>query len=344
MIPHRLPERPSLRAQAFNWTLRFTAKPAIYFFNDHPVALKAFDTLYTTACKALLINHTPRSVRTVTHRLSHCSGEWVMAKGARADKVIYYLHGGAYFLSSPLLHRSITWRLSRSNHRSVFALDYRTAPEASLEDCLADALEGYRFLLASGIKAEDIIIAGDSAGGHLSLLTLQHLHAAGLPQPSAAILISPWTDLACSSASLSTNNWRDPYFWESAIRTMGGYFAEQHGDKHPLISPVNGDFSGLPPLMIMVGSIEVLRDDGRRAAAKASSAGVGVVYEEWRDMPHIFPFFSAYLPEAKRAFRHISSFVQAVDAGKVDWFIAEHGRMQQSVMADAREGALRKAA
>jgi monoterpene epsilon-lactone hydrolase len=344
MIPHRLPERPSLRAQAFNWTLRFTAKPAIFFFNDHPVALKAFDTLYTTACKALLINHTPRSVRTVTHRLSHCSGEWVMAKGARADKVIYYLHGGAYFLSSPLLHRSITWRLSRSNHRSVFALDYRTAPEASLEDCLADALEGYRFLLASGIKAEDIIIAGDSAGGHLSLLTLQHLHQAGLPQPSAAILISPWTDLACSSASLSTNNWRDPYFWESAIRTMGGYFADQEGARHTLISPVDGDFSGLPPLMIMVGSIEVLRDDARRAAQKASAAGVPVCYEEWRDMPHIFPFFSAYLPEAKRAFRHISSFVHAVDAGKADWYAAEHDRMHHAGATPVRSPVFRNAA
>jgi monoterpene epsilon-lactone hydrolase len=324
MIPHKLPERPSLRAQAFNWTLRFTAKPAIYFFNDHPVALKAFDTLYTSACKALMINHTPRSVRTSTRRLSHCSGEWVMAKGARADKVIYYLHGGAYFLSSPLLHRSITWRLSRSNRRSVFALDYRTAPEATLEDCLTDALEGYGFLLASGIPPENIIIAGDSAGGHLALLTLQHLRNKGLPQPSAAVLISPWTDLSCASASLSDNNWRDPYFWEKAIRTMGGYFAGQHGSSHSLLSPVDGDFSGLPPLMIMVGSIEVLRDDARRAARRAMEAGVPVCYEEWRDMPHIFPFFSAYIPEAKRAFRHIGSFVQAVDAGKARWYVAEH--------------------
>lgn len=324
MTPHKIPHRLSVRAKAFNWALRLTAKPVIYFFDDHPAALKTFDTIYTQACTLLQLNHTPKAIRIHTEKLTHCEGEWVIAKGVNADKVIYYLHGGAYFLSSPKLHRSITWRLSSFNRRSVFALDYRVAPKHDLAHCLEDAVEGYQHLLNSGFKPENIIIAGDSAGGHLSLITLQYLRDNNMPLPAGAVLISPWTDLSCESESLKQNNWSDPFFWEKAIRTMSDFFSESRPECIPLLSPVNGDFSGLPPLMIMVGSIEVLRDDARRAARKALKDGVSVCYEEWHDMPHIFPFFSAYVPEARRAFKHISAFISAVDANAVAWYIREH--------------------
>lgn len=327
MTPHKIPHRLSVRANAFNWMLRLTAKPAIYFFDDHPVALKAFDTIYSQACTLLQLNHTPKAIRTYTEKLTHCEGEWVMAKGVSADKVIYYLHGGAYFLSSPKLHRSITWRLSSFNRRCVFALDYRVAPEHDITHCLEDAIDGYQHLLNSGFKPENIIIAGDSAGGHLSLLTLQYLRDHGLPLPAAAVLISPWTDLACESDSLHHNNLRDPYFWGKAIRKMGGFFADAGETENPLLSPVKASFVGLPPMMIMVGSIEVLRDDARRAARKALAEGVSVCYEEWQDMPHIFPFFSAYIPEARRAFKHMSSFISAVDANQVAWYVREHQQL-----------------
>lgn len=327
MIPHKIPRRLSSRARAFNWMLRFTAKPAIFFFHDHPAALKAFDVAYTQACTLLKFNHTPKAIKITTQKLTHCEGEWLRARGINDRKVIYYLHGGAYFLSSPKLHRAVTWRLSSFLRRSVFAVDYRDAPTHDIEHCLEDAIEGYEFLLKSGFKPEDIVIAGDSAGGHLSLLTLQHLRDHGKPLPAAALLISPWTDLSCQSDSLTTNNLVDPFFWERAIRTMGGFFTKTRDAATPLLSPVNGDFSGLPPLMFLVGSIEVLRDDARRAAEKAFDAGVKVCYEEWQGMPHVFPFFSNIIPEGRKAFKHMATFVQAVENGALTHYLKQHSQM-----------------
>lgn len=324
MIPHKIPRRLSSRARAFNWALRLTAKPAIFFFHDHPTALKAFDIAYTQACTLLKFNHTPKAIKITQQKLTHCEGEWLRARGINTKKVVYYLHGGAYFLSSPKLHRSMTWRLSSFLRRSVFALDYRDAPTHDIEHCLEDAVEGYEFLLNSGFKPEDIIIAGDSAGGHLSLLTMQYLRDHNRPLPAAALLISPWTDLSCQSDSLHKNNLSDPFFWGHAIRTMGGFFTKSRDAAEPILSPVNGDFTGLPPLMFLVGSIEVLRDDARRAAERAFDAGVKVCYEEWRDMPHIFPFFSNVIPEGRKAFKHMATFVQAVENNSLTQYLKQH--------------------
>lgn len=243
-------------------------------------------------------------------------GEWLRAgSGLQDSKVMLYLHGGGYFFSSAEHHRPITWRLSRAANRPVLAINYRMAPEHDFEHWREDAITAYQHLLLRGYKPENILIGGDSAGGHLTLVTLQTLRDRGLPLPRAALCISPWTDLANTAGSHASNRWRDPMFAATAVRALADLYVQGRDPYDPLVSPLYGSFEGLPPLMIMAGSTEVLRDDARRAADKARASGVPVIYEEWHRMPHVFPIFAFILPEGRRAYRHMARFFQMVEKG-----------------------------
>ncbi|MEU6712223.1 alpha/beta hydrolase [Nonomuraea sp. NPDC046802] len=255
----------------------------------------------------------PQHVTVLPAELSACGGEWVRG-GHRLDerKVALYFHGGGYFSGSPRTHRSITWRLSAAARRPVLALDYRQGPVHKLADSLADALDAYDCLLGRGHTPEDIVFAGDSAGGHLTLATLLALRDAGLPLPAAAICLSPWADL--TDFPRRANSWQDPLLPASRVRWLARRWTSGLDPSDPLVSPVNGDFTGLPPLMIVTGSTEVLRDEARRVAERARLAGVPVRYEEWRRMPHVFPILADVVPEARLAFRHMGQFLRAVAA------------------------------
>ncbi|GII63921.1 hypothetical protein Skr01_40060 [Sphaerisporangium krabiense] len=253
-------------------------------------------------------------MRTPARRGSACGSEWVRAgHDLDEDKVLLYFHGGAYFLCSPATHRPITWRLSAVARRPVFAFDYRQGPEHSLAESLADALGAYDELLDRGYDARDIVLGGDSAGGHLTLATLLALRDRGAPLPAAAICLSPWADL--SDARRSANRWADPILPAGRVDWLARRWTAGLDRRDPLVSPVYGDYSGLPPLMVVTGSTEVLRDEGRRVALQARRAGVKVTYEEWHRMPHAFPILADVLPEARLIFRHIERFLLAVSAG-----------------------------
>jgi acetyl esterase/lipase len=307
-----VPDYPlSWQARALTGVMRGTLKPASSLLMRHPLALVGASRLGELA-RLVPLRH-PDHVAVVPARFSACGGEWIRAgQGLDERKALLYFHGGGYFSCSPRTHRTITWRLSVVARRPVLALDYRQGPVHPLADSLADALDAYDCLLRRGHAPEDIVFAGDSAGGHLTLATLLALRDRGLPLPAAAICLSPWADL--TDIPRRANRWQDPMLPASRVRWLARRWTSGLDPWDPLVSPVHGDFTGLPPLMIVTGSTEVLRDEARRVTERARRAGVPVTYEEWRRMPHVFPILADVLPEARLAFRHMASFLNAVAA------------------------------
>ena len=246
-------------------------------------------------------------------------GEWI----ERADGVstsgngptVLYCHGGGYYFCSPLTHRSIVFGLATRANAPIFSLDYRLAPEHRFPAALDDAAAAYRQLVADGTPPESIVFAGDSAGGGLALATLVALRDAGDPLPAGCLLFSPWTDLAATGATIRTNDGLDPMFSGPAIGRAARVYLGDTPATHPYASPLYADLHGLPPLFIMAGSTEVLLDDSQRVADKARAAGVDCEFEVWKKMPHVWPLFSPFIPEANRALDHAAAFVRRVTSG-----------------------------
>ena len=247
-------------------------------------------------------------------------GEWLepiaqTAAAAAADgapmRTILYLHGGGYYFCSPKSHRSLVFQLATRSGARTFSLDYRLAPEHPFPAALDDALAGYRRLLADGTPPDSIVVAGDSAGGGLALALLVALRDAGDALPAAALLFSPWTDLAATGGTLVTNDGADPMFRGAAIARVATFYLADNDPTHPYLSPLYADLAGLPPLFIQVGSTEVLLDDARRVAERAKAAGVAVDFEVWPKMPHVWQLFAPFIPEARRALDRAAAFARA---------------------------------
>ncbi len=236
--------------------------------------------------------------------------EWVIAPGASKDRVFIYLHGGYYAVGSMRTHRVYLSHLSRATGTSLLGLDYRRAPEnpfpAALEDCLA----AYRWLLSMGTDPKKIVIGGESAGGGLTAATCIALRYLGDPLPAAGICLSSWADLAHTGESMTTNANADPTVTLERAEEMAKLYLNGRDPKTPLASPVYADLHGLPPLLVMAGSIEVLRDDSTRLAERAKASGVDVTLEIWDDMPHNWPMYAHILPEGQQAIDRIGEFIR----------------------------------
>lgn len=243
-------------------------------------------------------------------------GEWIeRADGVSAfgnGPTVLYCHGGGYYFCSPRTHRSLVFGLATRANTPIFSLDYRLAPEHRFPAALDDATAAYRQLVAGGTPPESIVIAGDSAGGGLALATLVALRDAGDPLPAGCLLFSPWTDLAAAGATIHTNDGLDPMFSGAAIARAAQVYLGDTPATHPYASPVYADLNGLPPLFIMAGSTEVLLDDSQRVADKARAAGVDCELDVWKKMPHVWPLFSPFIPEANRALDRAAAFVRRV--------------------------------
>jgi epsilon-lactone hydrolase len=223
---------------------------------------------------------------------------------------ILYLHGGGYYFCSPKSHRSLVFQLAMRSGARTFSLDYRLAPEHPFPAALDDALAAYRRLLADGTPPDSIVVAGDSAGGGLALALLVALRDAGDALPAAALLFSPWTDLAATGGTLVTNDGADPMFRGAAVARVAKFYLADADPRNPYVSPLYADLGGLPPLFIQAGSTEVLLDDAQRVAERAKAAGVVVEFEVWRKMPHVWPLFAPFVPEARRALDRAAAFVR----------------------------------
>jgi acetyl esterase/lipase len=250
----------------------------------------------------------PASMRINPARLGGVPGEWVEGPNP-GEVVLLYLHGGGYFGCSAKLYRPITVAFARKNFR-VYAPDYRLAPENPFPAAVDDAAAVYRALLESGIPSRRIVVGGDSAGGGLTLSLFLTLRAAGTPLPAAAVLFSPWTDLAVTGDSIRTNAERCAMFNASDVAPSARWYLGEVDPKNPLASPLYADLSGLPPLLIHVGADEVLRDDSTRLAEKARAAGVTVELKIWPVVPHAWQLAPHLVPEARQSLREASMFLQ----------------------------------
>jgi epsilon-lactone hydrolase len=247
--------------------------------------------------------------------------EWVRgprALGASAHgddrAVVLYLHGGGYVFGSPRTHRNLVSRISHVTGLPVLALDYRLPPVATLPAPIEDALAAYRHLLDEGHAPERIVVAGDSAGGHLALTLALHATEAGLSAPAALILLSPWTDLGMSGASIARNATLDPFLPPIALH-RAARIALAGADpsdwrSSPLFAP-EPLFRALPPTLLQVGSTEVLYDDALRTAQRIAEAGVRAELQVYERQPHVVPLWAG-TPEARTALREIGRFAAAV--------------------------------
>lgn len=236
--------------------------------------------------------------------------EWVAAPGVATERVLLYLHGGGYVIGSPATHRGVAASLSAAADCRVLSLDYRLAPENPYPAAVEDACAAYRWLLAEGVAPQKIALAGDSAGGGLTLATLIALRDAGDALPGAAVPISPWTDMQATGESMQTNLKNDPMVEPGGLMGMAKMYLGNADPTQPTAAPLHGDFTGLPPLLIQVGALETLLDDATRVAAKARAAGVDVTLEVWPEMVHVWHLFAPMLPEGRAAIARIGEFLR----------------------------------
>ncbi len=238
------------------------------------------------------------------------SAEWICARGTLEDRVILYLHGGGYNIGSPNTHRELAAHISMESGAKVLLPDYRLAPEHPFPSALEDATSAYRWLLGTGLTGRNISIAGDSAGGGLSIATSISLRDAGEPSPASIACISPWTDLEMTGNSIKTHAEIDPMLNLQSLKIMASNYIGDADPRSPLISPIHADLKGISPLLIHVGSDEMLLDDSTRIAEKAKNAGVDVTLKIYDKMWHVWHFNVKLMPEARSAIEELGSFIR----------------------------------
>jgi epsilon-lactone hydrolase len=288
----------SLQAHLAVWMIKRRVKRRLKNCRDHRLASRI---LRPPPYKP------PASVRFMNAEVGGIPGEWVESPGSAQD-VLLYLHGGGYFACSAETHRPITAFFALQGFR-VFAPNYRLAPENPFPAAVDDAVAVYRGLLGRGHSAERLVVAGDSAGGGLALSLMLVLRTAAAPLPAAAALFSPWTDLAATGESVRTNARRCAIFHGPAIAPTARLYLGSADPRNPLASPLYGDLSGLPPLLVHVGANETLRDDSTRLAEKAGACGVPVELKVWPVVPHVWQLAPYKIPEARQSLREAAEFL-----------------------------------
>jgi monoterpene epsilon-lactone hydrolase len=239
-------------------------------------------------------------------------GEWVTAPGVSATepRILFYIHGGGFTAGSAAAYRGLSSHLSTATGCRVLAVDYRWAPEEPFPAALDDCVAGYRWLITGGAAPRNVVLAGDSAGGNLVAAMLLALKQGGDALPAAGVCLSPIFDLALTGDSVTSRAERDPMILASSLQKCSTAYRGNSDPRNPLMSPLYGDLSGLPPLLLQCGSEEMLRDDSVRLAAKARAAGVDVTFEEWDEMVHVWHLFADRLADGRKAIARVGEFVR----------------------------------
>lgn len=236
---------------------------------------------------------------------------WASVPGASPDKVVVHFHSGGLVMGTAAGYRSFGANLSATSGARVLLVDFRLAPEHPWPAQLHDALAAYRWVLGQGIDPGSVVVSGDSAGGGLAVATLLALRDQGEPLPAAGLAVSPVADWTISGESMITNAANDPLLpgpdLVAMLRPM--LLGETTDPADPLVSPIFAEYTGIPPLLVLAGSIETLRDDGKRVVEAAQKAGVDAQFVEGEGMVHIWPVFADRLPEAREAMAQIGSFI-----------------------------------
>ncbi len=244
-------------------------------------------------------------------KIGDMQAEWIIPSEIKNDSTILYLHGGGYCLGSITTHRSMVSFLAKASKSKALMIDYRLAPENPFPAAVEDAVSAYRWLLARGTQPQRLVISGDSAGGGLTVATLVDLKEKGEPQPAAAICLSPWVDLEGIGDSMVTKAEEDQMLTREELIEFSNNYLAAADPRSPLAAALYADLQGLPPLLIQVGTAEVLLDDATRLAARAKDAGVPVVLENWDDMFHVWQMLIGLgVPESQDAIDVIARFIK----------------------------------
>jgi acetyl esterase/lipase len=250
----------------------------------------------------------PPGITVTPEPIGSIHAEWVSPAQPRGDRVILYFHGGGYVSGTCAAHRPIVSKFVQGSGVKALLFEYRLAPENPYPAALEDALSAYSWLLSQNIPPEHIVFVGDSGGGGLCLSSLLAIRDQGLPLPSRAAVLSPYTDLKCTGTS-HTTNLKKCLSPKGTPQAFGRHYAGKQDLTLPYISPYYGDLQGMPPLLIYAGSDEVLLDDSRMYAEKAKRAGVDVTLRVGTGLFHCYPAIAPLFPEASRAMEEICGFV-----------------------------------
>jgi epsilon-lactone hydrolase len=235
---------------------------------------------------------------------------WADPEGGAADRVLMYVHGGGYVIGAATYYRNLTGHLAAALGCRVLNVDYRLAPEHPHPAAVEDSTTAYRWLLDQGIAPAHIAISGDSAGGGLTVATLLNIRDNGLPQPAAAVPLSPWVDMEGTGQSMTTNAERDVLVAAETIKGMAEAFLQGQDSKDPLAAPLHADLTAVCPLYVQVGGDETLLDDSVRLADKARSVGVDVRLDVFPEMQHVFQMAAGNMPEADDAIGRIADWLK----------------------------------
>lgn len=250
----------------------------------------------------------PAEIAVAESSVGGVPGLWFTPDGA-GDTVVLYFHGGGYMMGSPRSHGEMTARIARAAGARLFSVEYGLAPERVFPAALDDALAAYRGLLAEGRDARTLAVGGDSAGGGIAMAMLVSLRDAGEPLPACAFTMSAWADLTCTGDSYLGNADIDPLVTpEMGLENAAGYLGG-HDPRDPLASPVFADLTGFPPLLLQVGTDEMLLDDSVRLAGNARRDGVDVELQVADGMMHVYQLLTWLVPEAQGAIDEIGAFV-----------------------------------
>lgn len=291
----------SIRLRLFTLFMRGLVRPVLAISRDPAKARRDFNRLSRFLRVPPFLLHLIDAGPVPLH--------WISVRPRRTDWVILYLHGGGYITGSPVTHLGLAGRLAKLTGLQVALPEYRLAPEHPAPAALDDAREAHSALLTKGYAAGQIILGGDSAGGGLALALLADLCARGLT-PAGLFALSPWTDLAMTGASLEDNEGRDPLL---PVRRMPDLVEMVLGEvdcRDPRVSPLYAKIDRPPPVLLQVGSVEILLDDSRRMAEVLRRAGGAVELTEWPDCPHGWQLLDGYLPEARLALLEVADFVR----------------------------------
>lgn len=283
-----------------------------------PFGANGFSLEYLRVCMQATRRPTIDGVHCINVEIDHIPATWVVAPGADPDVRLLYLHGGGYISGSAAFYLAMAAQLSNSIGCAVLMPDYRLAPEHPFPQGLHDCIVAYDWLAENGPNgfghATTTFIAGDSAGGGLTLTTLLSLRDHNMPMPCAAVAISAFADLTLTSESMRSEASNDVIMHPNCLPWFAKYYAGDADVRDPMVSPVFADYTGLPPLLFQVGEHEVIRDDSVKACAKAKADGVDATLEVWPKMIHVFQSH-AQLPEAAEAITRIGGFFRSHSAG-----------------------------
>lgn len=303
---------PSFKSRLLLFALRsrrlFTPKKQRVDWIDHDTDIMALRDMVESG--AGFFGKLPAGFTLEADKIGDLAVEWMLPPDAARDRVILYLHGGGLVVGSIRAHRGVVSKFVQGSGIPALVIEYSLAPEKPYPAALNDTLVAYQYLLDQGIAPERIVFMGDSGGGNLCLASLLSIKDKGRPLPAGAVAMSPWLDLTNRVDSRRSNRKKDLLSWHNAEVVFSEYYAGKYDPADPLVSPIYGDLSGLPPIRLYVGGDEIMLSDSLEFTAKARAAGSDVEVTVGEGLFHCYPALAPLFPEATRAHKEICRFIR----------------------------------